>query len=102
MVTYGFNMDFRPINKVYEEIDLQREEYKTLFEHFRRIRTLLESFNFSPVWHLSRPWEWATVVLSTNPSPRERILDIGGCRSILPFYLAELGCEVSIIDIVFA
>lgn len=92
-------MQIQPINKIYEETDLNLREYRALICEFDNISQDLIEQGFHPIWHKSRPWEWATVLLSAFPESGERVLDVGGCRSILPFFLAKLNCDVTVIDI---
>ena len=84
------------INKLYEDSDLEKREYINLVRRFEKIR---DSVSHHFVWHKSRPWEWATVILATNPQSGWRVLDIGGARSPLSFYLREIGCSVVVLDL---
>lgn len=43
-------------------------------------------------------WENAWCFLHSGTKPKEKILDIGGASTAFNFYLASLGCSVSIID----
>lgn len=49
--------------------------------------------------HWSRIWEYPWVAHNGDFHPGQKILDAGGCNSILPYYLSSLGCDVIIADL---
>ena len=47
----------------------------------------------------TREWEYPYVILNSNPKAGDKVLDLGGGASPLPLHLADLGCDVEVIDI---
>lgn len=87
-----------PTNKLYETKDLQRSVYAKHATGLQRVLNKMYALNFRATLHWTRIWEWVTVILSTHLVHGDRILDVGGCRSPLGFYLRELGCRVTVLD----
>ena len=53
---------------------------------------------FKPISERGKLWENAWVVRHADVQPGQRILDVGGASTIFSFYLASLGCHVTVVD----
>lgn len=92
-------MKISPINKNYEQVDLLRDDYLGVRDQMRveENNLILDYGDEGGAMHRSRDWELCTMVLGTNPSSGDKVLVLEGFRnprSILPFYLKSLGCDV--------
>jgi len=53
---------------------------------------------FHPAMERSKLWENAWVIAHSDIRPGQRVLDIGGASTMFSFYLASLGCRVTVVD----
>lgn len=53
---------------------------------------------FHPVHERGKLWENAWVIRHSDVRPGQVVLDVGGASTIFSFYLASLGCRVTVVD----
>ena len=94
------------------EEDLQRPDVKAVADSIRALKDELTRHglrytntagNFLPreykaKYEPGKLWENAWVFRHSDVRPGQRVLDIGGASTIFSFYLASLGCDVTVLD----
>ena len=91
-------MNITPINKLYDETDLNNSSFFDLHTAFE-VKQQQLSVHYKPSDSHSQYWEYSTLIKSTNPAAGDTVLILEGYRnprSVLPFYLKDLGCDVHV------
>ena len=86
-------------NSVFTE--KERQELQPLPDKIRKFRKGLVSKGLDPSRGAIKDWEFAKVIIASNPMPEDKVLDVGSSISVLPFWLKKIGCKVVAVDVVF-
>ena len=94
------------------EEDLQRPDIKAVIDQLHALRAELTAQGlrftntagnflareYHPQYESGKLWEAAWTIAHARVAPAHTVLDIGGASTIFSFYLASLGCRVSVVD----
>ncbi len=97
--------------KWFEE-DLQRPDVKAVADQILALKTELDTRGlrytntagnflrreYKPDTERGKLWENTWVLRHAQLAPKQRVLDVGGASTIFSFYLASLGCDVTVVD----
>ncbi|MBI2105121.1 MAG: class I SAM-dependent methyltransferase [Candidatus Omnitrophica bacterium] len=96
----------------WHEEDLQRPDLKAVADQLNALRAELTAQRlrftntagtflareYHPRFESGKLWEAAWTILHSRVAPAHEVLDIGGASSLFSFYLASLGCRVTVLD----
>lgn len=94
------------------EEDLKRPDVKAVADGLISLQAQLDSRGlrytntagnflrreYQPEMEHGKLWENAWVLAHSVVLPSQRVLDVGGASTIFSFYLASLGCQVTVVD----
>lgn len=96
----------------WHEEDLQRPDIKAVADQLRALQAELTAKGlrftntagnflareYDPRYESGKLWEEAWLLRHAGAAAGQRVLDIGGASTIFSFYLASLGCRVTVLD----
>lgn len=94
------------------EADLQRPDVKAIADQIQALQAALAlrglrytntagnflAREYKPAHERGKLWENAWVLRHSDVKPGQRLLDVGGASTIFSFYVASLGCDVTVVD----
>ena len=94
------------------EEDLQRPDVRAVADQLLALKAELDARGlrytntagnflrreYKPSTERGKLWENAWVLRHAQLAPKQQVLDVGGASTLFSFYLASLGCDVTVVD----